>query len=275
MSGCEMAETIAQKIGIQILNGIEYTTFYGHVIVIGAPYYRWDTLKQNHLNFLADHVHKYHGVIGIAHPRQIGDPICTGGTFDFKEVDFHKIDFVEQWHGVENVQHEWEKNTEFWRSIVDCGIKMTYLYGGDFHFNAQFKDSKMFNWVQIDTNKQINETVNASIANGKLIMSKGPGIELFIKEGRHIHTLGDIIKFKGKKSDMLYVRIFENTSKQVKIRIVNNLGILNEIQWSGQREMKIGIEYFTDQKWIRGELIDEIQGDVTAISNPIYFQQKN
>jgi len=226
-SGCEMAESVAEKVEIQILSGIEYTTFFGHIIVIGAPYYRWDTLEQTHLNLLADHVHKHNGVVGIAHPRQIGDPICTGGTFDFREVDFKKIDFVEQWHGVKNVQHEWEKNTEFWCSIVNQGITMTYLYGGDFHFKEQFEDSKMFNWVQIDTSRRMEETVKSSIANGKVIMSKGPRIELFIKEDRHIYTLGDIIKFKEKKSYVLHVRVFENTLNEVKIRIVDNHEILN------------------------------------------------
>jgi hypothetical protein len=273
MSGEENAKEVCGKIGIDIIQAIEYTTFYGHIIALGAPYFRWDKIDQHNLNALADHVHKYNGIIGIAHPRQIGDPISTGAAFNFKAVDFKKIDFIEVWHGVSNKNNEWENNEKFWLDIVKFGNDITCLYGGDFHKKEQFKESEAFNWIQITEGQNITEAIKAAIINGRIIMSKGPCFNMTIESDKFSFSMGDTVEGEGKPFHNVCIEPVKNTFiGKIKVKLVDNIGVLYEIDYKEQEKIIVTLTENIERRWVRTEIIDSIKNELLAVSNPIYFE---
>jgi len=74
----EMTDEV-KKSGVQILRGIEWTTFYGHMVVLGAKkYIDWRSVGQADIHSSISHIHKADGIVGVAHPYALGSPMCTG-----------------------------------------------------------------------------------------------------------------------------------------------------------------------------------------------------
>ena len=62
-----------------VVPGIEWTTFYGHMLVIGAnQVIDWRQAQKRSLDPQLRQIKAAQGIVGIAHPFSIGSPICTG-----------------------------------------------------------------------------------------------------------------------------------------------------------------------------------------------------
>lgn len=274
MAGYENIDEVYERSGVKIIKGIEYTTFYGHIIAIGAPYYRWENINKKSLNTLARYVHENDGIIGIAHPRQLGDPVSTGATFEFEEVNFKNIDFIETWHRSVNELNEWEKNEKFWLDKVDAGNKITCLYGADFHAKENFRQSNAVNWLLVDENKEFLEAVKEGIRSGRLIMSKGLCFDMVLQNNNEIYNIGDTAVLNEKSQYSIVIKPCEMVKDaSMKVCIVSNEGILAEAKYEGK--YNIGFQLYRDEsiKWIRAKIIDH-ENNTIALTNPIYFKTK-
>lgn len=270
MYGYKDIDNISKETGVNIIKGIEYTTFYGHIITIGAPYFRWENLKEDSLNELADHVHKHNGIIGIAHPMAIGDPVCTGGRYKFIDSDFGKIDFMEEWHGIANNHNEWEKNEEFWKDKVEKGNRITTLYGGDFHRKEHFQQSDTFNWVFIDESKDIEREVINAISSGRVVMSKGPCFDMKIKKADRVYNMGNMVEIKENEKLNVIIDIDLNVAlENMILYLTDNCGEKVEIDLN---EKFIEICEKNDLKWIRVEILHKTSRETLAKGNAIYFK---
>lgn len=288
MYGYEDVENICKETGIKIIKEIEYTTFYGHIIAVGAPYFRWETLRDDSLNELADHVHKYGGIIGIAHPMAIGNPVCTGGRYKFRNTDFNKIDFMEQWHGIMNKHNEHEKNRIFWMKRAEEKYKITTLYGGDFHKKEQFNESGTFNWILINELNEIESASMEAIKSGRIIMSRGPFIDLCVKKGEKEYSTGNQINIHKdekivfkidigniKNSDNFKIYLTNSVHENLNVNIDKKIISMHE-QVHMNNNIKVirkFIEISVDEKviWIRLEIRERKSGKLMAETNPIYF----
>lgn len=270
MYGYKDIDNISKETDVKIIKAIEYTTFYGHIITIGAAYFRWENLKKNSLNELADYVHRHNGIIGIAHPMAIGDPVCTGGRYKFIDSDFGKIDFMEEWHGITNNHNEWEKNEEFWKDKVNRGNIITALYGGDFHKKEHFQQSDVFNWVFIDEAKELESEVIAAISSGRVVMSKGPYFHMRIIKADRVYNMGNMVELKEGEKFKVIINIDP-------MAVLENM-ILNLIDNCGKRieiDLKKNIIEIYEKKnlrWIRAEILNKTTKEVIAKGNPIYFK---
>jgi len=270
MYGYKEAEQISKETGVKIIKGIEYTTFYGHIITIGAPYFRWESLKEDSLNELAEHVHKYNGIIGIAHPMAIGNPVCTGGRYKFIDTDFGKIDFMEEWHGISNKHNEWEKNEKFWEDKSNKVNIITTLYGGDFHKKEHFKESGTFNWVRVDDSKELESKVIAAISSGRVIMSKGPCFHMRIIKAKKVYNMGNIVEIDENEKCKVIIDVDTVINcDEIIINLIDNCGKRIEIDCE-----KNFIEIYkkNDLKWIRCEILYKPTKEILAKGNPIYFK---
>ena len=79
--------------------GIEWTTFFGHMLVLGArDFVDWRDAVPANIDDKIDQVHAAGGLCGVAHPFQLGSPICTGGRWAFDVQDWNRVDYLEVWH---------------------------------------------------------------------------------------------------------------------------------------------------------------------------------
>lgn len=273
MYGYKDIENISRETGVKIIKAIEYTTFYGHIITVGAPYFRWECLKEDSLNELADHVHENNGIIGIAHPMAIGNPVCTGGRYKFRNTDFEKIDFMEEWHGVSNKDNEWEKNKEFWEDKVNKGNRITTIYGGDFHTKEHFNESSAFNLVHIDESKELESQIIGAIRSGRVIMSKGPSFHMRIIKTDRVYNMGSVVEIKEGEKFKIAIDVEPMTVLNYMILNLNdNCGKEIEIDFK-KGFVEVYGKY--DLRWIRVEILNKITKEVLAKCNPIYFKYVN
>lgn len=273
MYGYKDIDNISKETGVKIIKAIEYTTFYGHIITVGAPYFRWECLKEDSLNELADHAHKNNGIIGIAHPMAIGNPVCTGGRYKFRNTDFEKIDFIEEWHGISDKHNEWKKNEEFWKDKVNRGNRITTIYGGDFHKKEHFKESNAFNLARIDESKEFESQIIGAIGSGRVIMSKGPSFHMRIIKTDRVYNMGSVVQIKEGEKVKVAIDIEPMTVLNYMIlNLTDNRGKRIEIDF---KEKFIEMYVKCDLFWIRVEILNKTTKEVLAKGNPIYFNHVN
>ena len=75
-------EELDEKI-IPFIKGIEWTTYFGHMLVLGAKsFVDWRDAVPNNIDEKISAVKAAGGIVGVAHPYQCGSPICTGGRWN-------------------------------------------------------------------------------------------------------------------------------------------------------------------------------------------------
>ena len=69
---------------VPAIRGIEWTTYFGHMLVLGArEFVDWRDAVVNNIDEKIAEVKEQGGIVGIAHPFQLGSPMCTGGRWEF------------------------------------------------------------------------------------------------------------------------------------------------------------------------------------------------
>ena len=126
-----------EDLTVQLLAGIEYTTFYGHFLVHGPLHH----IQKNWTGVTLDNVDDYFaqlkakGVnITLAHPYDTGNPYCTGCRFDFPIVDYRYVDNIEVWNETNPLDRS--KNLQAYKHWVDLlaqGLEINASMGRDWH----------------------------------------------------------------------------------------------------------------------------------------------
>lgn len=117
---------------IPAIRGIEWTTYFGHMLVLGAnDFVDWRDAQPDNIDEKIKQVKAVGGIVGIAHPYQLGSPLCTGGRWEFNVRDWRNVDYIEVWH--QNLYSAKERTKE----RLSCGphfltrdIKLLQLTAG-------------------------------------------------------------------------------------------------------------------------------------------------
>src|SRR5690606_35531570 len=100
MAGLAEKETVERETGLPIIPGMEWTTFYGHMVTLGVKeYVDWRTVGPRDIHAGIAKVHAQGAIVGMAHPFRLGSPICTGCHWEFEIADYRDIDYIEVWSG--------------------------------------------------------------------------------------------------------------------------------------------------------------------------------
>src|SRR5256885_1917930 len=83
VSGLDEAASVADRLGLIFIPGVEVTTFRGHAGVMGVSRVpEWRDLEDRGIGALADEVHIAGGLVCVAHPAALGSPVCSGCAWD-------------------------------------------------------------------------------------------------------------------------------------------------------------------------------------------------
>src|SRR5699024_9293641 len=114
---------------------IEWTTYYGHMLVIGCQrYVDWRFAKPDTIDdYIADVVAS-DGVVGIAHPFSMGGVLYTGGFWEFQVQNWERVSYVEVWSKGENdTRVENERALAWWTGMLNQGHRLALTAGRDWH----------------------------------------------------------------------------------------------------------------------------------------------
>ena len=132
-SGVEETVEYGKKYGILVIPGIEWTTFFGHITVLGGhSAVNWTTVTAENVIEKIKQARSAGDVAVLAHPYRVGYPVCTGGMNEFPQEIFALID------GYEAVSEDVDtptnrRQTEEYLQLIKQGYRIAAVYGRDWH----------------------------------------------------------------------------------------------------------------------------------------------
>lgn len=270
-SGCdELDDSITPAI-----RGIEWTTYFGHMLVLGAKrFVDWRDAVPDNIDKKISDVKACGGLVGVAHPYQLGSPFCTGGRWEFNVKNWDNVDYIEIWHedfSFENYEND--KAMAMWTDLLDKGYHIACTYGRDWHRNDS---DKHYGCTYVDIDGDINEQ-NAllGIKNGRTVASTGAKLFFRVHQRGKTYNIGDSLK-RGRAIFSFFLDLHSREKNAGKeqilyrtIRLVTNGGAV--IMESDITERHIQVELKRNQ-WYRAELWGTVDGvsKILAVTSPVY-----
>lgn len=123
-----------EKHTVQCIYGMEYTTYYGHILCLNLrQYVPWDSINRHKPELLFQACQKSGALTGIAHPFSYGEPYARGCRFDMTVNDFSHVDFIEVFNDLEPLHEVNERGLLWWEDLVLRGERLACTSGMDLH----------------------------------------------------------------------------------------------------------------------------------------------
>lgn len=265
---------------VPVIKGIEWTTYFGHMLVLGAKKeVDWRQAMPDTIDTYIKEIKEQGGLVGLAHPFDLGSPMCTGGHWDFKVKDWNNVDYIEVWHeDFPSVKTPNLRSLEFWSSLLDKGHKIAPAYGKDWHGFIDEKVPYACTFLGVNSEKITSELAIDAIRKGRTAISMGPRFVMYLNDSERIYHIGDSVSqgwytvyfdidYCVRKSvwDKYNIKIDE-------IRLVGKGGkIIDTFQVKSETTKK-GVDL--KKGWIRSELWGEASGKkcCIAITGAVYVE---
>lgn len=276
----EIYENKFDKKILKAFHGIEWTTFYGHLLILGskdAGNYtkaRLDNIEEciNEIKSSNPNI-----VIGIAHPFDIGNPLCTGCHFEYLVNDYSKFNYIEL---VNSENAHASKSTlkayKHWIELLEEGYRLAALAGRDWHRPSNPEESVGINMLGMDGEVSESNTLKA-IRNLRTYISYEPIIDLDLDKVE----LGDEIYDKKIWGSLSLLKSnFENKDKlniiPKKFIIYNNRKVIYEKNINYNENISFKLNDL-DLGYIRFEVLGEMKAmdnQRLVITSPIFIKEK-
>lgn len=178
-------EVAANQTNPVVINGIEWTTFFGHVIIIAPDrFVEWRDLTRSNLDAHLKAVHDAGGIAVLAHPCDPGEPFCCGCHCDFDIRDWGNLDAVEVWHEGDPDGSIWNARAKtLWLKKLNEGFRMTALCASDWHETFAPDIPFGVNYLEIDESLSMADAIKDAIRCGRCFLSTGPMVYINLASG--------------------------------------------------------------------------------------------
>lgn len=277
ISGWSHTDKVQRETGLGIIKGLEWTTFYGHMTLMGIEsYVDWRDIGFNEIEKAIKRAHQAGGIAGVAHPFRPGNPFCTGCYWQFPLQDWSLVDYYEVWSWPNpHIESTNRRSMSMWKSLLAKGYRITGVCGLDWHRPVKDGDSTAVSYVltEDDGSMPVEERVVDGIRHGSVCVSIGPPAALRITDaaGNTAGMGGEIVKGITR----LTVEIYPDLRKggwdagfiPDRVVIESARGFLLEIPLAKCcASAEICLE---DEKWIAAMLYrDKMQ---VGFTNPVYI----
>lgn len=183
----------ADKAGLVAVKGIEWTTFYGHLTVLGgnSPV-DWrdvnpDTVAEKILQARASG-----DAVILCHPARIGGQICCGCHNDF-EIGAGLLSGMEVWSRYNQNRDAANAEAERqWRARLDDGERIAAVYGYDWHRPDKGCPSYSATYVGVE-GELTPAAIVEGIKRGRTYISSGVELDVRVTAGGRLREAGDAI----------------------------------------------------------------------------------
>ncbi|MEG0319310.1 MAG: CehA/McbA family metallohydrolase [Niameybacter sp.] len=170
-----------QNIAMSCIYGMEYTTYYGHILCLNLKeYVPWENINRHKPERLFLATKAKGAIAGIAHPFSCGYPIATCG-FEMTFTDYSCIDFIEVFNNPEPLYEVNERGLLWWEDLVLGGYPIAASSGMDLHgHNSMHHQFATF--IEGIPEGNIEEELATAFQSKRTWISKGPILEAHINE---------------------------------------------------------------------------------------------
>lgn len=176
-----------------VLSGMEWTTYFGHMLVLDCKQYvDWRDALPDTIDQKMRQVHENGGLCGVAHPFQLGTPICTGGHWDYHVQDWSLVNYIEIFsEGCPFLNSANRRAITLWQSLLDKGYHIAPTFGRDWHRTANNKLLSACTYLLCDGETLTPAKMKQALFSGRTCVSAGP---LFYFETANGESVGDTVK---------------------------------------------------------------------------------
>lgn len=288
ISGHREIPEVSAKTGIPIVHGLEWTTFYGHMVAMGVKdYLDWRFLSPEDIDEGISSIHKAGGLAGVAHPYRLGSPMCTGCHWQYEIGDWAKVDYLEVWtETFPSIDPVNETAMELWIQNLNNGIKCTAVSGKDWHGPENDHLPYAITYLGVDQDKSMDfaHMVLEAISMHHAAITLGPLMLFSVRQGNSEiqYGIGDTIKIN-KESTLEVLLSFDfNTRKglwnldstEMKVVLFSNRGILSESTITTETASMTYSLQADDLTWIFPRLYGKMAGQEAeiAFTNPVFIE---
>ncbi len=173
---------------ISCIYGMEYTTYYGHILCFNLnEYVPWENININKPELLFQAVKERGALTGIAHPFSKGHPFARGCRFDMKINDYHSFDFIEIINNSQSLSEANKYGLQWWEDLVLQGYPLACTSGMDLHSKREMKN-QFATFIEGDPDGSIENELKLAIQKQRTWVSKGPILETNIDHKNEIFT---------------------------------------------------------------------------------------
>lgn len=162
---------------IQCIYGMEYTTYYGHILCLNlTEYVPWENINFHRPELLFQAVREKGALAGIAHPYSYGYPFARGCRFEMTVKDYSCVDFIEIFNDPEPLHEVNEKGLLLWEDLVLKGHCLAMTSGMDLHgFSSMHNQYATF--IKGEPGGDISRELEEAIHSQQTWVSRGPILE--------------------------------------------------------------------------------------------------
>ena len=154
--------------------GMEYTTYYGHILCLNLyEYVPWENINRHKPELLFQAAKEKGALVGIAHPFSYGDPFARGCRFEMTISDYSVVDFIEVFNNPEPLHEVNEPAVAYWEKLVLEGHRIAATSGMDLHGYDSFAN-KYATFIEGDVDGTIDSELGKAIKGCRTWVSKGP-----------------------------------------------------------------------------------------------------
>lgn len=288
MSGLLERDSVVSATGIQIIRGMEWTTFYGHVLILNLDtFVDWRDLGPMDLHKRLKTIHDQGGLIGVAHPFRVGSPMCTGCYWNYQVNDWSELDYIEVWSGTfPSISKSNQRAFQLWTDLLNQGYHITAVSGRDWHDPRQVSEPLAATYLAIrEAGTDVEGMAIEALKNGAVSVSMGPLPLLYVLSSTQENQwgIGENVLLENRNEKFEIKIDLDNTAwaghweleeQPLRVVLYSNLGCLIEFVMPKDKTNMIYKLQPAGLSWIRTELYGMINGIKTMIgfTNPIYFK---
>lgn len=290
-SGLTGAEQAERQTGIRIVPGLEWTTFYGHMLTLGVKeFVDWRVLGLEDIHKGMQLVHEQGGIAGLAHPYRIGSPICTGCFWEYGIRDWNDVDFIEVWSTLmPSVKRDSQRAFALWTDLLNQGYRITATSGRDWHGTKPDDPLPAVTYIGLEETDDVppHEQIVEALRLGRAAVTMGPLLTLSGKtEGdEREYAIGDCVEWHDEPEPMameftvnvdmdIRREFYELQGDRFRLVLRSGQGVCCEMQIPAETAaFSFTIHAEAASQWVRAELFGCLGNAVTlvAFTNPVYI----
>lgn len=256
------AELQAQAPGLVVLQGEELTTYYGHALVLGLGRMTdWTGLRPHSgVGQLATQVAQAGGVLVVAHPLAVGDPVCTGCTWTYFDYRPEQASHFEVWNSQWSGRSNNESALGLWYHFLAQGRRIVAAAGTDAH-GMSYHPEHGFTFVRAERDPK---SILSALKAGRSYLSRGLrlGLRLWSAQGE-VH-IGDTLTPQPLEA---HLQAAELAAPLELISVVD--GQRTTRRWSGE-PLKFEVR---PSSWWNLELRRAQDGMLELLTNPVWVER--
>lgn len=262
-----------------VIPGIEWTTFFGHLLVLGCRrFVDWRFVTPDTIDGALAEIREAGGVAGVAHPCEVGAPLMCGCNWEFRVTRWDLVDYVEIWSG-EN-PHARAKNAlalPWYDALLNAGHRLAVTAGRDWHGPDRTGEVPLLTATYLGIEGPATaEGALEAIRAGRTYVTLGPTLDVALNQGGRQLGLGET---GSAGSGELRVRVGKEERREIwgrheieasALRLTANGRTLAEVPCSGGT---VTLPVDLEPGWLRLELFGSWgQGwkGTLALTSPLY-----